>query len=392
MMYDFILFENLYEVENHYKDLALLAELLKEAGYSVAIADVFKESKLCNVEGIPHIQIAKKSIKRFNDPRTFSKKENGFVSLLWRIRKDLYIINALRELHGQAANIYIGSMTMATPYFFFKYFKKDTKYFMWALRSAHSLYWKKSNKFSLTYWLSKNLYDNIRRKDNLYLVLSNELIKKEFKENVGVKPNRMIIRPERTIETLPNIIGSSSGKLKLLTIGTLRPFKHVEFCLDALRELNNTQIEYVIAGRCKYDTGYEDMIQVRMQGVPNVTRINRYIPDDEYEKLMNKCDYLIMCDGKQESCASNGTMSEALLHGKPIIAPDFDPFKNEVELYNIGYLYEYGNVDSLKSILKKLLQIDSSIHTQALKKYGEMYLRTNVVKKIKAQINKISTI
>lgn len=389
MKYDFILFENLYEVENHYKDLALLAELLKEAGYTVAIADVFKESKLCNVEGIPHIKIAKKSIKRFNEPRTFSKKENGFISLFWRIRKDLYIINALRELHGMASNIYLGSMTMATPYFFFKYFKKDTKYFMWALRSAHSLYWKKSNKFSLTYWLSKNLYNNIRRKDNLYLVLSNELIKKEYEEKINANSNRIIVRPERTISTLPRISSSTPGKLKLLTIGTLRPFKHVEFCLDALRELNNPQIEYVIAGRCKYENGYEEMIREHMEGVPNVTRINRFIPDDEYEQLMNDCDCLMMCDGTQASCASNGTMSEALLHGKPIIAPNFDPFKYEVETYDVGYLYEYAQIDSLKKLLLSVVNIGTREKEINLQKYANKYLRNIVAEDLKNNINKL---
>ena len=43
MKYDFVLFENLFSVENHYKDLGILVTLLKEAGYKVAIADAFKE-------------------------------------------------------------------------------------------------------------------------------------------------------------------------------------------------------------------------------------------------------------------------------------------------------------------------------------------------------------
>ena len=38
--YDFVLFENAYDIENHYKDLSLLAKILKKAGYTVAIANV----------------------------------------------------------------------------------------------------------------------------------------------------------------------------------------------------------------------------------------------------------------------------------------------------------------------------------------------------------------
>ena len=57
MKYDFLLLEHLYTVENHYKDLGILAHLLKKVGFKVAIVDVFKEAELCKVGDIPHLSL-----------------------------------------------------------------------------------------------------------------------------------------------------------------------------------------------------------------------------------------------------------------------------------------------------------------------------------------------
>lgn len=388
MKYDYILFENLYEVENHYKDLELFASLLKEAGYSVAIANVFKEASLCKNTEIPHISFFFDSPQKFRNPDDYMKKESSLKNLYWRIRKDLYLIKILRNLRGLAPNVYMGSLTLATPALFFNFLDKHTNYLMWALRSSHALNWKNSRKTDLFYWVSKFIYKNIHYRRNLRLIVSNILIKSEFEKEVNIELDRLILRPERTISELKPLKESSLGKIKLLTIGTLRPFKHVEFCLDVLRELNNPHIEYTIAGRCKDNLEYEQMIYDRMKGVPNVKWINKFIPDDEYESLVNDCDFLMLCDGTQKSCASNGTMSEALLHGKPIIAPDFNPFKYEVETFKIGELYEYQNKESLSKILLNVLEEGTGKYYTPIIKYQEKFLKKNVINELKIQLEK----
>ena len=75
-MYDFILFEQLYTVQNHYKDLANIVVLLNSAGYKVAIADVFKEADLCKVDGVPHISLNIKCPKEYKEVHTFYKKNH----------------------------------------------------------------------------------------------------------------------------------------------------------------------------------------------------------------------------------------------------------------------------------------------------------------------------
>lgn len=391
MKYDFVLLENLYSVENHYKDLTILAMLLKEAGYSVAIADAFKEADLCQVDGIPHLKIDILCPKEFKTLKIFSKKRSGWKNLYYRILKDIYLYRVIKKLKGAALNIYLGSMTMATPAFFFKAFDKNTIYYMWALRSANVLYWK-NNKRDLYYYVSKALFLAIHQYHNLRLIVSNEIIKKEFEVSVGVKVDRLILRPERYItkKNTPVIRKCPNEKLNILYIGTIRPSKNIDFCLETIKKLNNERIIYTIAGRARTDEQYGYKINNLASTIPNVIRIDRYIPDDEYEQLIGDCDFMILCDKKESSCASNGTMTEALLRGKPIIAPDIDPFKYEVEKFGIGYLYQYGNVNSLSEVLLKALENGAGQFYNNINIYQDCFIFNKVANDIRRQIDNTS--
>ena len=214
------------------------------------------------------------------------------------------------------------------------------------------------------------------------------MIKNEFVDEVGIEERRLILRPERYIEEsrVAKGLGQKGNSLHLLFIGTLRPFKNVEFCINALKKLNNDHIKYTIAGRCKNDKQYNDKIAMLSSELPNVNRIDRYISDEEYERLMSDCDFLVLCDKKQKSCASNGTMTEALLHGKPIIAPDFNPFKYEVENNGVGYIYKYGDVDSLVKVILLGLEKGAEPFDECIRRSQEDYLKTNVCYNLKKQI------
>lgn len=387
MKYDFVLFENLYLIENHYKDLCIIAEILKKAGYTVAFADVFKEDSLCKVEGIPHITFKRKALKHFCKVRANTDTLPRIFRYYMRYRQGHQLRYVINQLRGVTKNVYVGSLTLATPTLFIRYFNNETNYYFWGLRASSLLGWKK-NFFGYSYFISKKFFGYITKRKNIRLFVSNELIKHEFVKDLGIEPFRLILRPERMIKVKPVMMMNidRNDSLHLLTIGTLRPFKQVEFCLDALRELNDPRIYYTIAGRSKDINGYEEMIEERMKSVHNVTRINRYIPDDEYRVILESCDFLVLCDGIQDSCASNGTMSEALLMGKPIIAPNFNPFKNEVDFFGVGLLYEYQSINSLKDRIKEAFIKRPSYFYPYLSVYQNLFLEDKVINDIKNQI------
>lgn len=383
-MYDFILFENIYNLENHYVDLGNLAYLLKQSGYKVAIANVFKEEKLVKEKDIDIIPL------NYHLPSFITKKvkHNGAVTFLYRFLSSLYLIYAMYALKKKSENFYLGSLTLGTPITWLLFLSSSKTYFIWGLRCHMLELWKKSHSLYGIY--SKCLYSIVTRRENIKLVVSHPIIKEEFISRLGIKPNRIIYRPERFTRGENKLTYTSpKGCFTLLTIGTLRRSKHVELILDALREINDSSIKYIIAGRCKNDQDYENMLQERSKGVPGIDRRNRFIPDDEYEQLMQECDYMVLCDQKENSCATNGTMSEALLHGMPIIAPNYNPFKYEVEAYGLGELYDIDSVESIKDALLKAKSNSRENYLENLKQYSKHNSDKEIVSQLKEQLNNV---
>lgn len=390
MKYDFILFENAYDIENHYKDLTLFAVLLKKMGYRVAIADVFKEYKLCEDNTIPHLSLRYRCPKFFSTVSKYQNKMSSVRFHLNRILQSLYLIYVIVALRKKAKNFYIGSLTSYTPSLWLFFLSRKNNYFVWGLRS-HILYsWRNNKVDSFTFTSMLREY-RIKSAYNIKIVTSIEIIKEEF-VSLGISSERILVRPERwiSIVTLNEKKNSNTkSQLNLLTIGTLRRSKHVEYVLDALKKLNDESICYTIAGRCKNDNGYEKMLTEHANGVPNIKRLNSFIDDEDFQMLLQQCDFLILCDEKEPSCATNGTMMESLMMGKPIIAPNHNPFKYEVEKYEVGLLYDFNNLDSLVEVFKKVKVIGSSFFCENILKYQDMLLEENVISYVKRQIEVI---
>lgn len=387
-MLDFILFENLYSVENHYKDLENLALLLQGAGYKVAIADCFKEESLCKNRTIKHISIPAFVPKAFKESNKYDVERGRLLGALLRMIQEVYLLYIMFYCRNKCKNIYAGSLTPATPMLFrFLTFHKHC--YLWGLRSATVTYWKKQK---IGYWwcISKLGYFLLQNNKDIILIVSNPFIKKEFVDEAHIPESRIILRPERTIESITYPRSSESGKLRLLTIGTLRPDKHVEVCLRSLRKLNNSNIEFTIAGRSRNFKEYEELILKESQGVPSIKRIDKYLDDEEYFQLIDHCDCLLLCDEKQPTCSSNGTMMEALLFGKPIIAPNYEPFKTEVTYYKIGELYEMFDENSLSIVIESLLKSGTHYYSYGIIQYQQNFIFKKVAGSIRTQIDKIS--
>ncbi len=384
--YDFILFEHLYNVENHYKDLNNLAMLLKDAGYKVAIANAFKEKDLCDINGITHIQVDIKCPEEFKHISKNIKVRSCWRNWYYKFKKDIYLYKILKELKQKSHNIYIGSLTYAMPVFFLMLLDKKTRYYMWALRSYTLSKWKESIFciYSIMSWI---YYYYIRNNKNISLFVSNEIIKDEINK-IGIEKERLILRPERFIEKInvKDIPNERSKELKLLYIGTLRSSKNVELCVEAIKQLNAIDVKYIIAGRCKSDNKYNDYIKDITNGIPNIIRIDKYLTEEEYKKLIEECDFLVLCDKKEKSCATYGTMTEALLQGKPIIAPNIEPFSSEIQRYEIGRLYNYNDAVSLCKTISSLRTIDYSSIYKNIKDYQRLFLKSRIVEELKKQI------
>lgn len=386
-MIDFVLFESLYNSTNHCIDLCIIARLLKDSGYSVAIADVFHEAECCKVDGIPHIQISHKcraslklSVAKTTIVRYSENLSNRYII-------DLYLCKVVKELSPLAKNFYVGTLMIGMPFMWLKKLPANKKVFFWGLRSYYLTYYR-LKKIKYETFSSKVLSNYFFNNDNIRLFVSDDIIRSEFL-SLGFKSNQLVLRPERMIETI-NIPNPEADKkydiCNILCIGTLRPHKRVDVCLQALISMQNPEIHITVAGKGSQEKGYNERINSLIKKCPNAKRIDKRLNDEEYNSLMNSCDYLLLCDEKQLSSVTNGTMLEALLMGKPIIAPNYEPYKTTIENFNVGILYDINDHASISMALQLALGSSKSIYIEGLNKFRSKFVYHNVLSTFKKEI------
>lgn len=385
-MYDFILLETFYGT--HYKDLLMIAELLNDCGYKIAIAGLYHESVLKQDGRFPLLTLKTKC----NVITTPSKHKSSIVRVvnnLWnRYKIDRYLCRVIKELSPLANNFYVGTMYLNIPLFWLSKLPKDKNVFFWGLRSYFlTLY--KTNKVSVESLTSRRLNRFFMNSKNISFFVSEPIIKHEF-EKLGFSSDRLVLRPERTIkEICINRINRNDNKTQILIIGSLRYQKRIDLILDVVEKMKDDQIELIIGGKAVPDNGFDVWLNERAKGIKGVKRIDVRYTDEEFARQINECDYLLLCDMKQPSCVSNGTMNDALLRGKPIIAPDYNPYKYYVEKYNVGILYDLSNPDSIEKALIEARDNNPASFDDGIISYQRDMLYPKVQKRFSDDISKI---
>ena len=250
--------------------------------------------------------------------------------------------------------------------------------FFWGLRSARLVQYK-SKAFDVggagSYFLRK-YFD---KHPNLKFFVSDQLIRDEFL-NLGIAPGRLVIRPERFVDDYSSGRKVSGGMFTLLSIGSLRPEKRIERILLSLSKMNDSDMQYIIAGASKqrYEATIDEGIKKTRGGM--VDRRNYRLSEEEFTELINRADFLVLCDKPQASNVTNGTMNEALLAGVPIIAPNYDPYKYFIEHYHVGVMFSPDEEGGLEVAILKAKQLGREAFAQSIHNYQSLYLKKNVVK------------
>lgn len=364
-MYDFILFEHT-GLKNHCKDICIIGDLLRQNNYTVAIANVTIEDECCRGCDIPIINIK-------TEQRHY-KSTNKFYS------------QVIRELSGYAKNIYVGTLMTNHSMFWLINAPRDINIYMWGLRSYYLREFRiwplhKTVIQSLWIWI----YSKYNRR--LKLFVSDDIIKNEF-VSLGWSDDRLVIRPERMIKKLPQKDIVCTSPKKFLIIGSLRPGKRIDLWIEAFAKRGGSDLTLIIAGKAYSLNGFDRLLNKSCEKHSFIIRIDKRLDDDEYFELIKECDYLILCDEKQSSSITNGTMNEALLSGRPIIAPNYNPYSSIVDAYNVGLLYDINNLQSLIETLEIAKNNPVANYNSNLLKYQKTLLYDKIVTEFGKELKK----
>lgn len=111
-------------------------------------------------------------------------------------------------------------------------------------------------------------------------------------------------------------LGYADGDLVVLAFGAIRPYKGLQFAIDALARLP-AEFKLLVAGKAWGDwQEYQARIDAHGLG-PRVKAVVAFIPDDEVERYMRAADVAVMPYVEFE--AQSGAASAAVGAGVPVI-------------------------------------------------------------------------
>lgn len=369
-MYDFLLFENYHLAQHHRMDVLIIAKMLKSQGLKVAIFDIYHEEDGNDVEGIPVLHWTSKTPIPDDSwmIRKHSVLETIFKSKLFQWQLHRYMKEVKSFIIDKARNFYCGSYHNGMSTVLFDIQKPC---YWWGLRSERIRFsWHKCFPSPLTGF-------HILKERNLFLknpyqrlFVSNQIIMDEF-ERLGVPRKRMVIREERVVEkTMDSNLNMLDQNVSFLVIGQLRKEKHIPTTIAAFKKANINGAVLKLIGRSQGE--YEEEISKAIGEDNRIFRLNEFLEYDDFNKHLSSSHFVLFADEEGPSCITNGTMTEALINHRPIVCPNYNPYKYYIEKYGVGLLYEAGNEDSYASVLEKA----SELGVQSFQLSIERYLHT----------------
>ena len=386
--YDIILIEPSYWHMSHSEnDIQCLAEIFCFLGYQVAVATIIKtafheghEYSVIDIpkgENFPDID--------YTDTETI-KFKRFFKKIILDFRRYSYFKRVFNDIEHLADNFYIGILTVDLLPILISLRSPGKRYFLWGFRSYYlSKPFVFSNKNPYTIAKSILLKSIIRNKNKYFLFVSNHFIKKEF-EKLGVSSDNILQRPERILKSPPYFnYKKLTTEFSLVSIGSLRPIKHIEFAINVIREMD---ILYTIAGKSTNRYAYSIDKQIASLTEDNIKRVKGYLSDDQYVSVIHSAHFVLICDKADLSVASKGTFLDALLNCRPVIAPDCEPFRYYIDKYSIGLKFNNGDTVSLKSTIKEAKRLGVKSFTTNIMKFQNDHLIKNVAQKLEEKISR----
>ncbi len=160
--------------------------------------------------------------------------------------------------------------------------------------------------------------------------------------------------------------GSSlkNEKLKILFFGLVRPYKGVEYILEATRGMDDVEIS--IVGKPKDDV-YVEMIKGLCSDRNDVTFRLEHIPDEDIPRIFAN-HHVVALPYSIESSLNSGAALLALSYARTIVGTNNGTLK-DLEGQNLYFGYDYKGEDDHAKQLKKTIQ---SIQKQHDGKYNEL--------------------
>lgn len=196
-------------------------------------------------------------------------------------------------------------------------------------------------------------------------------MKRELLEEFGVRERRVTVIPFGINNSVPDSdlttfeakqrLGIKQDEKTILFFGGIRPYKGLEYLVDAFRQLATYHPEYrlIIAGKPKEGSEkYWTRIKQQIDCDVNRARIMaaiRYIPDQETEIYFKASDVLAL---PYRHVFQSGVLFLAYRFGLPVIATDVGCIAEDLVQGRTGFLCRPGDAADLARAIEQYFESD----------------------------------
>jgi len=173
-------------------------------------------------------------------------------------------------------------------------------------------------------------------------------------------------------------LGLGNDEKAILFFGRIRPYKGIEYLLDAFRLLSDDRpanYRLIIAGEPK--KGSEEYLHEIQESVKRdfnrgqvILRI-QFIPDDEMELYLKGADVLVL---PYKEIFQSGVLFLAYSFGLPVVATDVGSFREEIVEGITGFLCKPGDpaelANAIETYFASELFENLTVHRKELKDYA----------------------
>jgi beta-1,4-mannosyltransferase len=193
-----------------------------------------------------------------------------------------------------------------------------------------------------------------------HVLLAHEPSTAELAEaELGLRPNSVSLVPHgsylgvypagRSRSVVRDGLRIPAGCFMFLSFGNLRAYKEIELLLRAFAELDSPDVRLVVAGTARHSEGAA-AVRKAARNDPRITALLDYIPDDAVAELFAACDAAVVARGDG---GTSGALVLALSLGLPVVAARTPAYEALVRAERAGWLFEPGNVVSLREALER---------------------------------------
>lgn len=153
-------------------------------------------------------------------------------------------------------------------------------------------------------------------------------------------------------------------EITFLNFGNVRDYKRIDVLIEASQkvyELTKKRFKVIIAGQCDNWDKYQRLIKYDFLFDIRIGRVE----NEDIPNLFNETDYFV---APYQDIAQSGSSIVALNYSKPTIASRLPAFEEYIIDNETGYLIEPASVDSLVSIMKKIINSNKGEYDKMVKK------------------------